>query len=78
MNKRLTSSQEGETKVRKPDVTEFEMTLKLDNTPRTNDIEVVDVDGAQLATGSRSSCWAMLATCVAMELQPEKPTRLTA
>ena len=78
MNERLTSSQQGETKLRNTDVTKFEMTLKLDNTPRTNDIEVIDVDGAQLATGSRSSCWAMLATCVAMELLPEKPNRLAA
>ena len=54
------------------------MNWNRDTDRGTENIEIVDVDGHHIATGSRSACWAMLASCVAAESQPAKPTRLAA
>ena len=59
-------------------MTRFDVNWKLEDRRGTDDIEVVEVDGYQLATGTRSACWAMLASCVASEAQPAKPTKLAA
>ncbi len=59
-------------------MTRIEFNWNSSQARRTEDVEIVEVDGYQLTTGSRSACWAMLASCVAAEMQPVKPTRLAA
>ena len=59
-------------------MTKVDMNWNRDTDRGTENIEIVDVDGHHIATGSRSACWAMLASCVAAESQPAKPTRLAA
>jgi len=59
-------------------VTRIDLNWNSSNARRTEDIEIVDVDGYQLATGNRSACWALLATCVATETQPAELERFAA
>ena len=59
-------------------MTKIDLNWKQDTDRRGDNLEIVDVDGHQIVTGSRSACWAMLASCVASETQPAKPTQLAA